>query len=239
MSGGQNENFTASWTTRGSSARGDRPEVGRAQLAGGAPKFTVFSKLNTSSPQLDRAITPDADEARQREIDVPVRWPSHRIARRRPDRELIRRRERSCVEPAIRCPLVSGQSRIANEMRPLRREAGVTERVCLRHRDRDAGLQRHEARDVPIVHQCADDATSGASHGPRLPEIPHDRGGEVRNVSESSSRGRARDRGCPRRRRSSAVESGWTRRTPTRRCRSASNGCRRREVGPPTVRDES
>ena len=53
-------------------------------------------------------------------------------------RELIGGRESSRVEPARGCPLVGGQCRIADEIRTLGREAGIAERVCLRHRDRHA-----------------------------------------------------------------------------------------------------
>src|SRR5262245_60961113 len=44
----QNQNFAASCTTRGSSAVVIVPKLAGPSCAAGAPKFTVFSRLNTS-----------------------------------------------------------------------------------------------------------------------------------------------------------------------------------------------
>ncbi len=110
-------------------SRRDRSEAAGPSCAAGAPKFTVFSRLKTSRSQLDRARTTDPDATHHGEIDVAVRRPPHRIAGGGSDRELIGRRERGRVEPAITCPLVSGQCRIADKIRALGREAGVPERV--------------------------------------------------------------------------------------------------------------
>jgi hypothetical protein len=56
--------------------------------------------------------------------------------------------EGGCDRPEVRRgPLVSGQCGIANEIRTLRREAGIPERICLRDTDDPVRLFRTALAD--------------------------------------------------------------------------------------------
>jgi len=72
----------------------------------GAVPFTDQLTAADFRSKLDRPLLPQADEAHEREIDLAIRRPSHRIARRGPDLELARGREGRGIEPVIFCPLL-------------------------------------------------------------------------------------------------------------------------------------
>ena len=62
--------------------RCDRPELAGPNCAAGAPKFAVFSRLNTSTSSIARP--PPTPATHHREIDIAVSRPPHRIARADP-----------------------------------------------------------------------------------------------------------------------------------------------------------
>ena len=65
------------------------PKFAAPCTAFGAPRFAVFSRLNTSARSSIARLPPSRHAPHQREIDVAVRRPAHRIARGGAERELI------------------------------------------------------------------------------------------------------------------------------------------------------
>ena len=81
-------NFSASCTTRGSPAVVIVPKAADPSAPFGAPRGGVFVTLNTSARSSSALLAGERHAAHQREIEIAVARPAHRIARARAEREL-------------------------------------------------------------------------------------------------------------------------------------------------------
>ena len=127
----------------------------------------MFSRLNTSTRSSIACRAPIG--TRRISARSTSRYDGPRTGLREADPIVnCGRGERRRVEPVARRPLVGGQRRIADEIRPLRREAGEAREVvaCVTAIGMpDCSVMMRRRR--PVVHQRAEQRRGGASHGPR------------------------------------------------------------------------
>ena len=192
----QNSNFTANCATRGSSAVVIVPKfaapataVRRAEVRRCSDRLKISAR---SSIARSRDQSARAASARDRRRGTTARVTGLRDAE--PIVNTGATANAAVLNHCVGRPLVGGQRRIADEIRPLHAEAGERVEIRrLRHRDRHAGLQRDRAPSPSSRWRSRRARRAADARGPRRSADPRRPTTRTRAACRrSSSRARAR-----------------------------------------------